>query len=65
MFEFNKIFIDSGLCSLHAKIEWQGVQIPKTITNVLRDIRINLSLINNAEDFDEAPIYYFDRNLDG
>ena len=51
MFEFYRIFKVGGVASPYATIEWPGIQISQTLTAILHDKGINITLINNDGEF--------------
>ena len=65
LFEFYMIFKVGGISSPYATIEWPRVQIPQALTSILQDKGIKISLINNEGKFQEAPIYFYERNPAG
>ena len=50
MFEFYIIPKIGGIVSLYVSIEWQGIQIPMTITSLLQDKGLNFPCINDNND---------------
>ena len=51
LFEFYIIFRVGGIASPYATIERPGLQIPQMLTTILQDKGIQISLINNEEEF--------------
>jgi hypothetical protein len=60
LFEFSKLFKIGGLSSPYDAIEGSRVQIPQALTPVLKERQINISLLNNDGEYEEAPIYSFE-----
>jgi len=65
LLEFYRIFKVGGIASPYATIEWLGVQIPHALTAILQNKGLNITLINNDGEYQEAPIYFFERNPAG
>jgi hypothetical protein len=62
LFEIYRIVKVGGIMSPYATIKWPGIQIPHALAAILQDKGMNITLINNEGEFQEAPIYFFDRN---
>ena len=56
LLELYKIFKVGGIASPYATIEWPGVHIPQALTAILQDKGLNITLINNDGEYQEASI---------
>jgi hypothetical protein len=65
LLEFCRIFKVGGIASPHATIEGPGVQIQQALTAIFQSKGVNITLINNDGEYQEAPIYFFERNSTG
>jgi hypothetical protein len=62
MLEFSKIHKVGGISSPYASIEWPYVQIPEAFKAILKEIGLNIFLLNNDEFLDTTHAYFFERN---